>query len=63
MATKEMARLRGGALIGEFMLNIERFLYEDKNKNYPNPKAKLYLYSGHDSTIATMLGALRVFET
>ncbi|CAG7718142.1 unnamed protein product, partial [Allacma fusca] len=62
VAQKEMKRLRGGPLVGDIMLNIERLVNENSRRKYRNPKAKLYLYSGHDSTIATFLGTLDVFD-
>jgi hypothetical protein len=62
VATKEMKRLRGGPIVGDMLLNFERLVNENIRRTYRNPKAKLYLYSGHDSTIATILGTLNVFE-
>jgi len=64
-ANHQLARLKGGPFIKE-MLEHWTFLIEKQTKivnHILEKKAKLlYVYSGHDTTIATILNSLKVFN-
>lgn len=55
--TQEMIRLKGGPLLKEMIENM-------KNKTLPlaDQRRKFYMYSAHDTTVATLLNTLDVFE-
>lgn len=55
--TKQMERLKGGPLLGEFLENME-----DKIKVNSSNTYKMYMYSAHDSTVAALLRVLQVFN-
>lgn len=56
--TKEMQRLKMGPLLGEM---LDHFLKKREGTLSP-PQRKLFIYSGHDTTIANMLMTLGVFD-
>jgi len=64
-ANHQLARLKGGPFIKEMMKHWT-FLIEKQTKmvnNIVEQKAKLlYVYSGHDTSIATILGSLKVYN-
>jgi len=57
-------KLRGGPILAEVKKNIEalRKSRETSAGTLPVPQ-KIYLYSGHDTTVTTLLQALGVYET
>ncbi|OAD55716.1 Prostatic acid phosphatase, partial [Eufriesea mexicana] len=54
---KILKRLKSGPLLGEIIDHMEK-----KSKNALVPDRKVWMYSGHDETIANMLMTLNVFE-
>ncbi|XP_055860871.1 prostatic acid phosphatase-like isoform X3 [Biomphalaria glabrata] len=54
--TPEMARLKGGPLLKEIITNMQTATQQDK------PSPKFYMYSAHDTTVATLLSAMHVFD-
>jgi len=52
----ELKKLKGGPLLKKIFKNIEA-----KSKD-PKSKIKMYAYAGHDSTVANVLMALKVWE-
>ncbi|XP_048754443.2 lysosomal acid phosphatase-like [Ostrea edulis] len=54
--TKEMAKLKGGPLLKEMRDNMVNV---SKDKNYTGPK--LFMFSGHDTTVAALLSALGLY--
>ena len=54
---KAMARLKTGPLIKEI---LDRFMAKYLNKLHQN--RTLWIYSGHDTTIANVLNTLDLFE-
>jgi len=55
---REIARLGIGRFVGELLQVFKKRC--DSNSNLPQPK--LAIYSGHDSTIAPLLGAFQCFD-
>lgn len=55
--TQPLARLKGGPLLKDI---LDRFT--NKTNNSLNPNRSLWIYSGHDTTVANLLNTLRVFE-
>lgn len=55
--TREMSRLRGGFLL-KHMVNRMEDKFADKMKL----NGTVWLYSGHDTTITTLLTALKLYE-
>ncbi|XP_061193974.1 prostatic acid phosphatase-like [Saccostrea echinata] len=53
---KEMAKLKGGPLLKEMRDNM----VNASGKNYTGPK--LYMFSGHDTTVAALLSALGLYK-
>lgn len=56
--TTEMKKISAGPLIKEIFDRFELL----RNTSLENPKQKLWLYSGHDLTIVTLLNALNVYK-
>lgn len=55
----EMAKLKGGPLLGEIVANIKK-ARKSAVKQLPSPK--FYMYSAHDTTVAALLSAMQVFD-
>lgn len=55
--TKELQRLKGGPLLGEMIDNMR-----NKTRKYNPIAAKMFMYSAHDTTVASLLSALQVFN-
>ncbi|XP_041452493.1 lysosomal acid phosphatase-like [Lytechinus variegatus] len=55
--TKELARLKGGPLVGKMIADME-----EKSKNVTGIPAKFYMYSAHDTTLAAFMSALGVYN-
>ncbi|XP_039284643.1 venom acid phosphatase Acph-1 isoform X1 [Nilaparvata lugens] len=55
--TPELRRIKGGPLLKDILTHMI-----DKIKKPTHKKEQLYLYAGHDSTIAHLLNALGVWE-
>lgn len=55
--TRQLARLKTGPLVKEM---LERFV--DKSKGKLNPNRSLWIYSAHDTTVANLLNALKLFK-
>lgn len=55
--TRKLARLKTGPLLKDMLARFDKKL---KNKLHPN--RSLYIYSGHDSTVASLLNTLKLFE-
>nr|XP_022309376.1 lysosomal acid phosphatase-like [Crassostrea virginica] len=53
---QEMAKLKGGPLLKEMRVNM---VNTSSKKNYTGPK--LYMFSGHDTTVAALLSALGLY--
>ncbi|OWF55488.1 prostatic acid phosphatase-like [Mizuhopecten yessoensis] len=58
--TDEMAKLRGGSLLGKIIGNMESAL-NPPSPTQPSPK--IYLYSAHDTTIVALLRVMNVFNS
>ena len=54
---KILQRLKSGLLLGEMIEHMEK-----KSKNALVPDRKIWMYSGHDETLANMLMTLKVFD-
>lgn len=54
---RKLARLKCGPLLKEI---LRRF--NDKSKHKLNPKRSLWIYSAHDTTVASLLDTLNVFK-
>ncbi|CAL1538269.1 unnamed protein product [Lymnaea stagnalis] len=54
--TSEMARLTGGPLLKEIISNMDSATKQD----VPHPK--FYMYSAHDTTVASLLAAMKLFD-
>jgi len=52
-----LSRLRGGPLLGEIVKNIK-----DKRDGRLTAQQKVFIYSAHDSTVAALLSAMKVFN-
>ncbi|PVD30980.1 hypothetical protein C0Q70_10256 [Pomacea canaliculata] len=50
-------RLKGGPLLKEFISNMEKTVSSPANQTY-----KVFMYSAHDSTIAAVTSAMKVFN-
>lgn len=50
----EKAKLTGGSLLGEFIKNMKA--------NLDPTSKKLYIYSAHDTTVAALLSALKLYD-
>lgn len=55
--TPELARLKVGLLLKEM---LQRF--QNKTQGVLTPNRSLYIYSGHDTTVANLLNILGVFK-
>lgn len=55
--TKQMQRLKGGPLLGEMIQNMQ-----NKAKANGSSSLKMFMYSGHESTVAALLSALQVYN-
>ncbi|XP_033762458.1 testicular acid phosphatase homolog isoform X2 [Pecten maximus] len=55
LPTQETTKLRGGPLLKEIIENMKRNLNTDSNR-------KVYLYSGHDTTLIALMQILNVFD-
>lgn len=55
--SKEMAKLKGGPLLQEMRDNMVNV---SSGKNYTGPR--LYMFSGHDTTVAALLSALGLYK-
>ncbi|CAG5136630.1 unnamed protein product [Candidula unifasciata] len=56
-ATPEMIKLKGGPLLKEIIGNMEASNLSDTTK------PKFYMYSAHDTTVSSLLGAMKVFDS
>jgi len=56
--TTEMQRLRGGPLVKEVVSHLQDFV---QGKLKPSER-KVFMYSGHDTTVAVFLSALKIFN-
>ncbi|XP_041367836.1 testicular acid phosphatase homolog [Gigantopelta aegis] len=54
--TKEMARLKGGPLLKQFIENMNGTI------NGSDPEAKMFMYSAHDVTVVALLSALGLYN-
>lgn len=55
--TEEMARLRGGTLLGEVIKNMQSAV---DSPTQPSPK--MHLYSAHDTTLVSLLRVMEVYN-
>lgn len=55
--TRQMARLKVGPLIKDI---LQRFL--NKTNRLLKPDRKMWIYSAHDTTLASLLNTLKLFE-
>lgn len=55
--TKELARLKGGPLVGKMISDMEQ-----KSKNVTGTPIKFFMYSAHDTTLAAFMSALGVYN-
>lgn len=55
--TRELARLKVGQLIKEILQRCK-----NKANKILKPDRSMWIYSGHDLTIANLLNALKIFE-
>ncbi|ODN03821.1 Lysosomal acid phosphatase [Orchesella cincta] len=65
-ANREMMKFNGGPLLKEVIENMEstvEFLKCPKKQKEKKRVKKVYLYSGHDTTVAAFLATLSVFDT
>ena len=63
--TEEMSKLRGGPLLHNIIYNMEvqlniTVLTEMEMKNFP--KAKMYMNSGHDTTMTTIMQSMGIYD-
>lgn len=56
-STKFLAKIKGGFLLKDI---LDRFT--NKSKSILDPDRKLWVYSGHDSTICRLLNTLGILE-
>ncbi|CAL8125995.1 unnamed protein product [Orchesella dallaii] len=66
-ANREMMKFNGGPLLKEVIENMEKTLKcskcKKKKQKEENQVKKVYLYSGHDTTVAAFLATLSLFDT
>lgn len=55
--TPKLARLQGGFLLKDI---LDRFA--NKSKGILKPNRSMWVYSGHDTTVANLLNTLGLFE-
>lgn len=58
--TRELTRLNTGLLINEFIEHMHESISE--NADNEKKRKKVWMYSAHDTTVANVLSALRLFE-
>ncbi|CAG7836993.1 unnamed protein product [Allacma fusca] len=60
--TEEVQKVKCGPLLRRLVTNMDAARDSSSGSGKPN-KAKMYMYSGHDSTSSILLGTLKVFDT
>jgi len=56
--TNDMQRLRGGPWVKELVEHFKQYV----TSTLTPPNRKLFMYSGHDVSVSTVLSALKVFN-